>query len=70
MLAREVQVHAPRDHDSAAVLGVLREAFPSCLVLAVGRGDSVLVAASPELLIRRQGLRASTLSRSRGSSAP
>ena len=28
VLAREVQVHAPRRHDAAAVLGVLREALP------------------------------------------
>jgi salicylate biosynthesis isochorismate synthase/menaquinone-specific isochorismate synthase len=61
VLAREVQVHAPRPHDPAAVFGVLREAFPACFVFCVGRGESTLVAASPELLIRRQGLRASTL---------
>jgi salicylate biosynthesis isochorismate synthase/menaquinone-specific isochorismate synthase len=30
-------------------------------VLAVGRGDATFIAASPELLIRREGLRASTL---------
>ena len=61
VLAREVQVHASQPHDPAAVLGVLREAFPACHVLAVGRGDSTFVAASPELLVRREGLRAGTL---------
>jgi isochorismate synthase len=61
VLAREVQVHAPRDHDAAAVLGVLREEFPSCFVFAVGRGESVLIGASPELLVRREGQRVSTL---------
>jgi salicylate biosynthesis isochorismate synthase/menaquinone-specific isochorismate synthase len=61
VLAREVQVHAPRDHDPAAVLGVLREAFPSCHLVCAGRGDATFVAASPELLIRRDGLRAATL---------
>jgi salicylate biosynthesis isochorismate synthase len=61
VLAREVQVHAPRDHDAAAVLGVLREEFPACFVFAVGRGDSVLIGASPELLVRREGQRVSTL---------
>lgn len=61
VLAREVQVHAPRDHDPAAVLGVLREEFPSCFVFCVGRGDATLVAASPELLVRREGHRVSTL---------
>jgi salicylate biosynthesis isochorismate synthase/menaquinone-specific isochorismate synthase len=61
VLAREVQVHAPVDHDPAAVLGMLREAFPSCFVFAVGRGDATFIAASPELLIRREGQRASTV---------
>ncbi len=54
-------MHAPIDHDPAAVLGLLREAFPSCYVFAVGRGDATFVAASPELLVRREGQRASTV---------
>jgi salicylate biosynthesis isochorismate synthase/menaquinone-specific isochorismate synthase len=61
VLAREVQVHAPVDHDPAAVLGVLRQAFPSCHLVVAGRGDAAFVAASPELLIRRDGDRAATL---------
>ena len=61
VLARDVEVHAPVDHDVGAVLGLLREAFPSCYVFAVGRGDAVFVAASPELLVRREGQRASTV---------
>jgi salicylate biosynthesis isochorismate synthase/menaquinone-specific isochorismate synthase len=61
VLAREVEVHAPLEHDAGAVLGLLREAFPSCYVFAVGRGDAVFVAASPELLVRREGQRASTV---------
>jgi isochorismate synthase len=61
VLAREVQVHAPVDHDPAAVFGVLREAFPACHLVCAGRGDAAFVAASPELLIRRDGERAATL---------
>jgi isochorismate synthase len=61
VLAREVQVHAPCEYDPAAVFGVLREAFPSCFVFCVGRGDATLVAASPELLVRREGQRVSTI---------
>jgi salicylate biosynthesis isochorismate synthase len=61
VLARDVEVHAPVDHDVGAVLGLLREAFPSCYVFAVGRGDGTFVAASPELLVRREGQRASTV---------
>jgi salicylate biosynthesis isochorismate synthase/menaquinone-specific isochorismate synthase len=61
VLAREVKVRAPVEHDPAAVLGVLREAFGSCYVFAVGRGERTFVAASPELLVRREGQRASTV---------
>ncbi len=61
VLAREVEVHAPVEHNPAAVLAVLREAFGSCYVFAVGRGDATFVAASPELLVRREGQRASTV---------
>ena len=61
VLAREVQVHASSAYDPAAVFGVLREEFPSCFVFCVGRGDATLIAASPELLVRREGQRVSTL---------
>jgi salicylate biosynthesis isochorismate synthase/menaquinone-specific isochorismate synthase len=61
VLAREVQVHAPSAYDPAAVFGVLREEFPSCFVFCIGRGAAALVAASPELLVRREGQRVSTL---------
>ena len=61
VLAREVDVHAATGHDPAAVLGVLREGFPGCYVFGVGREDAAFVAASPELLVRREGQRASTV---------
>jgi salicylate biosynthesis isochorismate synthase/menaquinone-specific isochorismate synthase len=61
VLAREVQVHAPQPYEPGAVFGVLREAFASCFVLCVGRGDATLISASPELLVRREGQRVSTL---------
>ena len=61
VLAREVQVHAARPHDPAAIMGVLRAEFPTCFCLCVGCGDATLVAASPELLVRREGQRVSTL---------
>src|SRR4051794_4572109 len=60
-LAREVAVHAPRAHDAAAVFGALRAGFGSCFVFCAGVGDAAFVAASPELLIRREGQRASTV---------
>jgi len=61
VLAREVEVHAPEAYDIAALYGVLRSAFAGCFVVAVGRSDAAFIAASPELLIRREGLRASTI---------
>ncbi len=61
VLAREVQVHAPRPYDAAAIFGVLREEFPSCFVFCAGRGDAAFIAASPELLLRREGQRVSTV---------
>ncbi len=61
VLAREVLVQAPSAHDAAAVFGVLRSSFDSCYVFCAGRGDAALVGASPELLVRRTGLRAQTV---------
>ena len=61
VLAREVAVHAPVAHDAGAVFDVLRQAFGSCYVFCAGRGDAAFVAASPELLVRREGLRAQTV---------
>jgi salicylate biosynthesis isochorismate synthase/menaquinone-specific isochorismate synthase len=61
VLAREVAVHAPAPHETAAVFGVLRAGFDSCYVYCAGRGDSAFVGASPELLVRREGQRASTV---------
>jgi salicylate biosynthesis isochorismate synthase len=61
VLAREVQVHAPAPHDAAAVFGVLRAEFPSCLTFCVARGEASFLGASPELLVRREGQRVSTI---------
>jgi salicylate biosynthesis isochorismate synthase len=61
VLARAVEVHAAAAHNPAAILGVLREAFPGCYVVAAGMGEATLVMASPELLVRRDGARASTV---------
>ncbi len=61
VLAREVEVHAPIPHDPAAVLALLREAFSSSFVFAVGRGEATCLGATPELLGRREGQRATTV---------
>jgi isochorismate synthase len=61
VLAREVRAHASREHDPAAVLGALREAFPACYCWCVGTPELAFVGASPELLVRRDGQRAQTV---------
>ncbi len=61
VLAREVQVRAPQPYDPGAVFDVLRQGFPECFVYAVGRGDGTFIGATPELLVRREGMRASTV---------
>jgi len=61
VLAREVSVHASTAYEPGALIGVLREAFPACFVFAVGRGAATFLGASPELLVRRDGHRASTV---------
>jgi salicylate biosynthesis isochorismate synthase/menaquinone-specific isochorismate synthase len=61
VLAREVRVHGPQDHDPAPVLDGLRAAFPSCYCWCVGTAELAFVGASPELLVRREGARAQTV---------
>ena len=64
VLAREVDVHgvggAPV-YDPAAIFGLLRDAFSSSFVYAVGRAGATFIGATPELLARREGQRASTV---------
>ena len=61
VLAREVRVHAGREIDPAAVFGALRDVFPGCYCYCVGTPELALVGASPELLVRREAARVSTV---------
>ena len=61
VLAREVRVHGSGPFDPGAVLGGLRAAFPACYCYCVGTPELALLGASPELLVRREGSRASTV---------
>jgi salicylate biosynthesis isochorismate synthase len=61
VLAREVRVHAARDHDPAALFDGLRTAFPGCYCYLVGTPELAFVGASPELLVRREGSRVQTV---------
>jgi salicylate biosynthesis isochorismate synthase/menaquinone-specific isochorismate synthase len=61
VLAREVRVHGPGEHDPAPVLDALRAAFPACYCWCVGTPELTFLGASPELLVRRDGARAQTV---------
>jgi salicylate biosynthesis isochorismate synthase/menaquinone-specific isochorismate synthase len=61
VLAREVTAEATDTYNPAAVFATLREKFPTCYVFCVGRGETAFIAASPELLVRREGSRATTV---------
>jgi salicylate biosynthesis isochorismate synthase/menaquinone-specific isochorismate synthase len=61
VLAREVRVIGSADIDPAPVFDGLRAAFGTCYCYCVGGADGVLVGASPELLVRRDGARAQTV---------
>lgn len=61
VLAREVTVDSSSAHDPGAILGALREVFPSCFCFCVGTPEAAFLGASPELLIRRRGPVAATV---------
>jgi salicylate biosynthesis isochorismate synthase/menaquinone-specific isochorismate synthase len=61
VLARQLRVRAAAPYEPATILSALRERFPECFVYAAGRGDASFLGATPELLIRRDGQRASTV---------
>ena len=61
VLAREVEIEASAAFDPVPVFGLLREAFSSSFVYAVGRGESTFIGATPELLVRREGQRVATV---------
>jgi salicylate biosynthesis isochorismate synthase len=61
VLAREVLVRADGVISAAAVARALRSGYPSCFTYLIGGDDgSVFIGASPELLIRRMGDRATS----------
>lgn len=61
VLAREIVVEAGSAHDPGALLGALRELFPSCFCFCFGTPEAAFVGASPELLVRRSGAVAATV---------
>lgn len=61
VLAREATVEHERAIDVVAVLRSLQEDFPDCTIFALSFGGATLLGATPELLVRREGRRASTM---------
>jgi salicylate biosynthesis isochorismate synthase/menaquinone-specific isochorismate synthase len=61
VLARELTVAAPAAHDPGALLGALRDLFPSCFCFCFGTPEATFIGASPELLVRRSGAVAATV---------
>lgn len=61
VLAREVNLRRTDDIDAFNAVRGLQESFPECTTFALGQGSTTFIGASPELLIRREGRRASTM---------
>lgn len=61
VLARQVLVDARQPLDPLALHCALRDLFPACYCFLIARGESTFLGASPELLVRREGLRLQTV---------
>ena len=61
VLARELTVEAHAAIDPAAMVGALRDLFPSCFCFCFGTPEAAFIGASPELLVRRSGAVAATV---------
>lgn len=55
VLARSLAVHHDGTLDVASFLRRLREMYPTCTLVSMGRGDDTFLAATPELLVRVRG---------------
>lgn len=55
VLARSLSVDHDADLDVVAFLGRLRSLYPTCSLIAMGRGGDTFLAATPETLIRVRG---------------
>lgn len=60
VLARSLAVLHDADFDVPGFLARLREVYPSCTLVAVGRGRDSFLAATPETLVRVDGARIET----------
>jgi isochorismate synthase len=55
VLARSLRVDHDGRFDVLAFLSSLRAVYPTCVVLAMGRGNDTFLAATPESLVRVEG---------------
>ncbi|MBK7952463.1 MAG: isochorismate synthase [Deltaproteobacteria bacterium] len=60
VLARSLAVEHDADFDVPGFLARLRGVYPSCTLIAIGRGRDSFVAATPETLVRVEGDRLET----------
>ncbi|MFK7898078.1 MAG: isochorismate synthase MenF [Myxococcota bacterium] len=60
VLARSLRVDHDGEVDVPAFLGRLRGLYPTCTLLAVGRGEDTFLAATPEALVKVEGRAVST----------
>lgn len=61
VLAREVVLQRPQEIDCLSALRLMAARFPACTNFAIGSQQQTFIGSSPELLIRREGRRASTM---------
>ncbi len=61
VLAREIVLRRERSIDPFNAVRGLTARFPECTTFAVSEGSTTFLGASPELLVRREGRRASTM---------
>ncbi len=57
VLARRCRIRAARAFDPHAIHAALAERYPACIGFAFGRGAGTFLGASPEMLVRQEGLR-------------
>jgi isochorismate synthase len=55
VLAREIRLRSERAFDTVAALERLVDAYPSCTVFAISRGERTFLGATPERLVRFAG---------------
>lgn len=60
VLARSLAVDHDGELDVIAFLGRLRDLYPTCTLVAMGRGADTFLAATPETLVRVRGERVET----------